>query len=210
MKCRPAKTQFSLGIRPVWSMASLCACRNHDPLTTHSEYAAKSSVCVCVSSSRCRGLVCGLWLWYFMDILTCYFNFLSEKAYAQTDLSLCWIHEPSVRGSRVLSEGVQLWQRLFSFSWSGERGSKYHLKWAIIGPPAERHLNGISLACRWRPNIECWLGRFVIVIRTSIAKKPYIFVTFQGGPDPLPPASGCARAIFAGFDMHWLIWWDAW
>ena len=24
-------------------------------------------------------------------------------------------------------------------------------------------------------------------IRTSIAKKPYIFVIFQGEPDPLPP-----------------------
>ena len=36
-------------------------------------------------------------------------------------------------------------------------------------------------------NIECWLGSFVIFqgIRTSIAKKPYIFVIFQGGPDPL-------------------------
>ena len=28
----------------------------------------------------------------------------------------------------------------FSFSWWGERGSKYHLKWAIIGPPAKLHL----------------------------------------------------------------------
>ena len=40
--------------------------------------------------------------------------------------------------------------------------------------------------------IECWLGSFVIFqgIRTSIAKKPYIFVIFQGGgggPDPLSP-----------------------
>ena len=36
-------------------------------------------------------------------------------------------------------------------------------------------------------NIECWLGSFVIFQRigTGIAKKPYIFVIFQGGPDPL-------------------------
>ena len=27
----------------------------------------------------------------------------------------------------------------------GERGSNYHFKWAIFGPPAKRHLNGISL-----------------------------------------------------------------
>ena len=27
-----------------------------------------------------------------------------------------------------------------------ERGSKCHLKWAIIGPPAKRYLNGVLLA----------------------------------------------------------------
>ena len=43
-----------------------------------------------------------------------------------------------------------------------EEGSKYHYKRAIIDPPAKRHLNGVSLACRWWPNIECWLGGFVI------------------------------------------------
>ena len=44
----------------------------------------------------------------------------------------------------------------------------------------------------WRPNIECWHGSFVIFqgVRTSIAKKPYIFCDFSGGgsgPPPLPP-----------------------
>ena len=42
-----------------------------------------------------------------------------------------------------------------------------------------------------RPAIECWFGSFVICqgIRTSIAKKPYVFVIFRGGggPDPLSP-----------------------
>ena len=40
------------------------------------------------------------------------------------------------------------------FSWRGERESKYHYKWTIIGPPAKDHLNGVPLACRWRPYIE--------------------------------------------------------
>ena len=66
-----------------------------------------------------------------------------------------------------------------------------HSKRAIIGPPAKRHLNGVSLACRRWPNIECWLGSLVIFqgIRTSITKKSYIFVIFRGGggPDPLSP-----------------------
>ena len=37
----------------------------------------------------------------------------------------------------------------------GGRIQKYHYKRAIIGPPAKRHLNGVSLACQWSPNIEC-------------------------------------------------------
>ena len=62
-------------------------------------------------------------------------------------------------------------------------GSKYRYKLAIIGPPAKRHCKGVSLAGRWVPNIECWLGSFVIFqgIRTNIAKKLNIFVIFQGG-----------------------------
>ena len=59
---------------------------------------------------------------------------------------------------------------------------------ANIGTPAKR----VSLACRWWPNIECWLCSFVIFqeIRTSIAKKHFIFVNFQGRsgpPAPSPP-----------------------
>ena len=77
----------------------------------------------------------------------------------------------------------------FVFRWLGDRGSKYHYELAIIGSPAKRHLNGVSLAGRWWPNTECWLVRFVVlqVIRTNIAKKPYIFVIFQGVRTPCPP-----------------------
>ena len=59
-----------------------------------------------------------------------------------------------------------------------------------MGPLAKRHLNGISLACRWWPHIECWLGSFVIFqrIRINIAKKSYIFVIFQGGFGPTVPS----------------------
>ena len=68
---------------------------------------------------------------------------------------------------------------------------------ANIGSPAKRHINGVSLACRLWPNIECWLGGFVLFqgIRASIAMKPYIYVIFKGGgPDPYPP-SGSAHVI---------------
>ena len=44
------------------------------------------------------------------------------------------------------------------------------------------------LSCQCWPNIEsCYFE-----VRTNIAKKLYIFVIFQGGPDPLPP-SGSAH-----------------
>ena len=77
------------------------------------------------------------------------------------------------------------------FSWWGEVGSKYHYKRVIIDPPAKRHLNGVSLACRRWPNIKLWLGSFGIFqgIRTSIARKPNNFVIFQRGGvrTPFPP-----------------------
>ena len=70
------------------------------------------------------------------------------------------------------------------------KGSKYRFNWVIIDQSAKRHLNGVSLAGRWWSNIECWLGSFVIFqgIRTSIAKKPYIFVIFRGSSHSRPPA----------------------
>ena len=71
----------------------------------------------------------------------------------------------------------------------GELGDQKHFMRAIIGPPAERHLNGVSLACRYWPNIECWLGNSVIFqgFRTSFSKNPYIIVIFLRGLSR-PPA----------------------
>ena len=79
---------------------------------------------------------------------------------------------------------------MYFFVDGGIRGSKYCYKWAIIGPPAKRDFNGVSLEGRWWPNIEYWLVSFVIFqgIRTSIAQKPYIFEIFSGGSGPpVPP-----------------------
>ena len=42
---------------------------------------------------------------------------------------------------KVLSDWVQLWQRFLIDEGMTEE------KRAIIGPPAKRHLNGVSLAC---------------------------------------------------------------
>ena len=79
----------------------------------------------------------------------------------------------------------------------GRKATKQTNKQIIIGPPPKRHLNDVSLASRWCPNIECWLGSFLIFqgIRTgSIAQKPYTFVIFQGVRTPCPPC-GSAHVI---------------
>ena len=83
-----------------------------------------------------------------------------------------------MRGSRKFCQRVSNFDNIF-FCFDSE----YHYRRAIIGPPAKRHLNGISLAFRCWPNNESWLGSFVFFSgdRTNIAKKPYIFVIFRGG-----------------------------
>ena len=49
------------------------------------------------------------------------------------------------------------------------------------------YLNGVSLAGRWWPNIECSIGSLVVLQGTSIAKTPIFFVIFQGGGGSGPP-----------------------
>ena len=96
-----------------------------------------------------------------------------------------------MRGSRKFCQMGSKFDNVF-FSFFVDEGvedPKVHYKWAIIGPLAKRNLDGVSLAGRWWPNIDCWLASFVIFqrIRTSIAIKPDIFVIFQGGSKPLSP-----------------------
>ena len=82
-------------------------------------------------------------------------------------------------------------QRFFSLVWWGEEGSKYHYKWAIIGLPTKHHSNGVSLAGRWWPNIECWIGSFVILRGSRpVFLRNQIFLEFSRGGrvwTPCPP-----------------------
>ena len=104
------------------------------------------------------------------------------KFFTKKDPNQEFIVFASMRGTRKCQRG-SYFRHVFFFSWWGERGSKYHYKRAIIGLPAKCHLNGVSLVGRWWPNIECWLGSFMI---------------FQGGGSghlsfpPCPPLWICA------------------
>ena len=83
------------------------------------------------------------------------------------------------------------------FFMRGER-IQIPLKRVIIGPPAKRHLNGVSLAGRWWPKNEYWLGSLASsqVSGVSITKETYSFVIFQGRWVRTPsPSSGSARVV---------------
>ena len=73
--------------------------------------------------------------------------------------------------------------------------------------------HGVSLADQWCLNIEYWLGSFLIFqgIPTSIAKKPSIFVIFQGGggggPDSLSPLLD-PHMVFMYFTSFSLFTWS--
>ena len=70
-----------------------------------------------------------------------------------------------------------------------------------MGPPAKRHLNGVSLAYRFWPNIECWLGSCDFSGGPDYyCSKNTIFLWFsRGPPPPLDPQSTlCLVKLKAG------------
>ena len=47
----------------------------------------------CGSSSLCRGLVCSVWLWYFLIILTYFWSILSSHVISQWGFQVWWIYQ---------------------------------------------------------------------------------------------------------------------
>ena len=88
------------------------------------------------------------------------------------------------RIQKVLSKGIQLWQRLF-FKLMGGGSIHVPLLSGLHQPASETPLK----AFRWHadecPTLNAGLAAAIFQgIRTCIARKPYIFVIFQcGGPD---------------------------
>ena len=93
------------------------------------------------------------------------------------------------------------------------RGSVCLVDTTLSGPSSSRHHHrpaSETLAGRWWPITECWLGSFVVLqgIQTSIAKRPYIFCDFSGGGGgvrtPYPP-SGSAHGVLLVVWSHVLL-----
>ena len=91
---------------------------------------------------------------------------------------------------------------LLFLSWRGKKGSIYHYKRTIIGPPAKLHLNCVSLACRWRPNIESGLSAlwFFKWSEKVLLRNP-IFSDWLGlvRTSCLPPPSRSAHASASAY-----------
>ena len=94
-----------------------------------------------------------------------------------------------VRGSRKFYQrgsNTDVVFFLFFFCWWDGGWSKCHLKWAIIGPPLKS-----ARQWKWRfagvPIMVHLVALWFKGIRINIARKPYIFVIFQGGPYPQSP-----------------------
>ena len=111
-----------------------------------------------------------------------------------------------MRGSRKFCQRGSIFDNGFFLSFffffleGRDDPNKYHYKRALIGLPAKRHLNGVSLACRLWPKIECWYGSLWFFNGSGpvLLRNP-IFLWFYRavGPDPLhhPPLN---PPIFGG------------
>ena len=121
--------------------------------------------------------------------------------------------ERFVRGGHTLTTSLFFMSSFYSW---GEGGSIYLYKRVIIGTPAKRHINGVSLACQCWPNIECWLGSFVIFRWSEpVLLKNSIFLWLFRGvrtpcphPHPLDPGM-CGCLSFASLSSSSAMCWSA-
>ena len=154
-------------------------------------------------TSACIWISCNLdimyrcWKWY-LEMLLARIGFCTTKS----DIRQYWYFACFLSHAQMFKltkhyflnsiriwSGSELWQRFFSSFFKGER-IQISLKTGHHRPASETPLNGVSLACRWWPNVECWLGSFEnswgsgpVLLRNSI----FFFIFQRGGPDPLSP-----------------------
>ena len=114
------------------------------------------------------------------------------------------------RIQEVLSEGVQFWGfffvLFFIISWWGEGGSKYHYKWAIVGPPAKRQ--ALPWSANDGPTLNAGLVHvalwFFKVSGPDLQRNPIFFCDFSGEmvQNPRPPPPLDPHVAFINQEMH--------
>ena len=107
-----------------------------------------------------------------------------------------------LNSSRIWS-GSELWQRFFFF-FKRER-IQISQKAGHHRSASETPLNGVSLACWWWPNVECWLGSFWEFqgIRSSIAWNSMFFCDFSGGGLPPLWIHSWDRTMSTLIEIYW-------
>ena len=120
---------------------------------------------------------------------------LQECNWSYCSLEDASAEQITARIQKVFSRGVKLF-----FLGGGEGGLMsgiqiqlklgHHLPPPPPPPPptpVKRHLSGVSLVCRWWPNIECWLGKLWFLRGSGpvLLWDPIFLWFFSGGPDPL-------------------------
>ena len=168
---------FCLLLFPLWeSVIVLCfvVCYFMSVLELKSSWCGRESWLLCLiclpgvswwlsySSSRCHGVVCSLWSWYFLIILPIFAQFsLFESKF---DRLIPYVNESkSLR--RVFGQdplichrfrSSQRWWYFSPFSWLGKREQfcSIFAVWVQIWPP--------NSLCKWKQMIEesVWTGLF--------------------------------------------------
>ena len=159
------------------------------------------------------------WCWKgFLEMLLVRIGFCTTKSDIRQWCFACFLSHAqmfklmkySFLNSIQIWSGSDFWQRFFLI-YKGER-IRISLKAVHHWPASEMPLNGVSLACRRWPNVECWLGCLrnfrgsgPILLRNSIFL--WFFRGGGGSPDLLPPpfgtAHGTGQCILIEIHVYW-------
>ena len=109
---------------------------------------------------------------------------------------------------------IRIWSgselcQFFPFFFKGER-IQISLKAGHHRPASEAPSNGVSLACRWWPNVECWLGSFENFRGSGsvlLRKSTFVWFSRGGGSGPpvphLDPRMGPDNVYTYSLEIYW-------
>ena len=143
--------------------------------------------------------------------LQCVSVIYPEHTHFLTILSICFCQYLSWDHMREFRKFCQRGSNSDIFLVDKGREDKNQLKLGHHRPASETPLNDILLACSWRPNLECWLGSFVIFKEFApvLLWNPIFLWLFRewGSGIPSPPSNSAHWCqfvqTFKGY-CHWM------